>query len=60
MFKAEFAASKPPQLVKSPSKKIPITLQYSNRDENPSNFKFIQSVNIINGFNVNLSGHSRS
>jgi len=37
------------------SQKVPITVRYSSPNDSKGNFKFIQSVNIINGYNVNLS-----
>lgn len=33
----------------------PITVSYSNQNTDKGDFKFIQSVNIINGYNVSLS-----
>ena len=33
----------------------PITVSYSNPNTEKGDFKFIQSVNIINGYNVSLS-----
>jgi hypothetical protein len=41
-----------------PSTKKSITLRYSSPSDD--NFKFIQSVNIIHGYNVNLNENSRS
>lgn len=38
---------------KEQAHKIPITVRYGNSSDD--SFKFIQSVNIINGYNVNLS-----
>lgn len=41
-----------------PSTKKSITLRYSSPSDDT--FKFIQSVNIIHGYNVNLNENSRS
>lgn len=38
--------------------KIPITVSYNSGEK--GDFKFIQSVNIISGYNVNLSETGRS
>lgn len=39
---------------KEESGKIPITVSYSSPNSDKGDFKFIQSVNIINGYNVSL------
>lgn len=48
---ANFEANKDASRHKIP----PITVSYSNPNADKGDFKFIQSVNIINGYNVSLS-----
>lgn len=51
LINASFEANKDSQKHKIP----PITMSYSNPNTDKGDFKFIQSVNIINGYNVSLS-----
>ena len=51
---AAFEANKEASRHKIP----PITVSYSNPSTDKGDFKFIQSVNIINGYNVSLSENS--
>lgn len=39
---------------KEEKRNIPITVSYSSPNSDKGDFKFIQSVNIINGYNVSL------
>ena len=38
----------------TPKQSIPITVNYRSPGTDPGDFNFIQSVNIINGYNVSL------
>lgn len=51
---ASFDANREAQKHKIP----PITVSYSNPNADKGDFKFIQSVNIINGYNVSLGENS--
>ena len=56
MFEKDYLATNYEANKQASRHKIPpITVSYSNPNTEKGDFKFIQSVNIINGYNVSLS-----
>jgi hypothetical protein len=59
IFAAESADPRPSSASSSSEHRIPISIGYGGISD-PNDFKFIQSVNIIHGYNVNLGENSPS